>query len=180
MRQEGQSQLTELHEDSPDAIRCMISFMYGGDCLRQKDAEILFLVTIYALGDKYDIPLRRVLAGIKFAEELQKFDLSMTSELLEAIKMVYSTTLNSERVLRDAIMQIIRKFKVAFRNDKAFMEVFHSRLGNRKFAEDVLDGWAEFHVPAVAAAPVSADFNYWICSCGRTNVSDFSVPMSDY
>ena len=164
---EGQTKTITLHDDDPDMVSAMLCFLYTGNYKDGEDHEpaICFNAGMYALGDKYDIPLLKDLAAIKFKKDLEGFDLTMTLELLEAIKVIYTTTLASDKVLREALIPVLKAYKTALRRDEAFMEVFHSGLADGEFADDVLDAWVDFESPAVAPAsttPIST------CDCCQT------------
>ncbi len=164
LSQEGQTKTITLHDDDPDRVSAMLCFLYTGNYKDSEDHEpsVFWNAGMYALGDKYDIPLLKNLAAIKFKKELRDFDLTMTLELLEAIKVIYTTTLASDKVLREALTPVLKAYKTALWRDEAFMEVFHSGLADGEFAEDVVDAWVDFESPAVAPAsttPIST------CDC---------------
>lgn len=131
---------------------------------------LLFNAGIYALGNKYDVPLLKNLAEIKFKAVVKAFDPSMTPTLVEAIKIIYTTTLPSDKGLRNCLTAVYKSHKIALRKDDGFMELFGSGLDDGGLAVDVLDAWADFGsdaVPAITAAPART----WKCiACAEENL----------
>lgn len=127
---------------------------------------------MYVLGDKYDIPLLKNLAVINFKASLLTFDPSMMRDLIQAIRTVYTMTLESDRALRDALVPFLKAHKNGLRTEEGFMRFFRSGLDDGAFAVDVVDAWAEFGSPGIfhvvtPATAASSSMSGWVCgSCG--------------
>lgn len=109
-----------------------------------------FNARMYALADKYGI------------EDLKDFANNSLSQLLpcpgdqrtvdapifvKALKVVYTTTLSSDRGLRDLVIPTIKHCRVDLRNNADFMEMLGSGLDDGGFAADVFDALLELAQP---------------------------------
>lgn len=153
-----------IQEDDSAMIGSMVGFIYRGDYLDKTSTKepFSFNAGMYAVGDKYDIPLLKVLAEIKFSAALKDFTLSMTTPLVQAINIIYNTTLSSDRNLRNCILPILVKHKFALRKNGEFMGMFKSGLADGDFAEDVMDAWMGLD------ASLSCTDRPWYCrTCPR-------------
>ncbi|QDS67614.1 hypothetical protein FKW77_004167 [Venturia effusa] len=114
---ESQSGEIKLEDDDPMAVKAMIDAIYRADYSHGDNnvpsASLRFhaMVSVYALGDKFDIFLLRKLAKENF--ELGCKAIPEAQHLTSAIEEVYSSTLSSNRGLRDiAIRTAIRDSRV--------------------------------------------------------------------
>lgn len=132
-----------IHEDDPVMIESMICFIYRGDYSDSGGSKepLAFNAGVYATGDRYDVPMLKDLAEIKFSAALTKFTMSMTTALVQSINVIYNTTLSSDRGLRECVFPILAKHKFALRRNGEFMGLFKSGLADGGFAEDVMDAW---------------------------------------
>lgn len=124
-------------------IGSMLCFIYRGDYPDSDGTKepLSFNAGVYAIGDRYDVPMLKALAEIKISAALTRFTLTMTTALVQAINIIYNTTLSSDRGLRDCILPILIKHKFALRRNGEFMGLFKSGLADGDFAEDVMDAW---------------------------------------
>ena len=100
----------ELLDDNPEAVDVMIkyfySFEYDGNLKRNSMfADPLELhAAVYAVAEKYDVPDLKSLIVTKFCEDASTV-LLQKRNALPAINMVYSSTPECDRGLRDAIIE---------------------------------------------------------------------------
>lgn len=79
---------------------------------------------MYAIADKYSIPLLKHLAQIRFTTVLKEIgDVKEFGipNFVAAIDIIFNTTLSSDRGLRDAILPTLIRFQKELRNDEDFM-----------------------------------------------------------
>lgn len=120
-------------------------------------------VQMYALADKYDVPFLRQVAlkNIQFAiddaEKYRSVRHQIEAELLGAIPLLYSTTLDTDRPLRDVLLEYVKTHWV--------------RLST---TEELLDAFAQapvFAVEMVTAAnpktPYEGKRRRWCCTCDK-------------
>lgn len=93
------------------------------------------------------MPLLKELAREKFAAVLE--DVKDVAGLdipafAAAIDIIYTSTLASDRGLRDAIVPTLRQFKRELRNSDDFTGLIAAGLGEGDFALDVIDAWTKF------------------------------------
>lgn len=141
--QESHTRTITLQEDDPFMVMSMISFIYTSDysdCNLAK-VPLIFNAGMYALGDKYVIPLLKVLAEMKFSVALKSFNPSRAGIFVKAIHTIYTTTLSSDRELRRCLTPVLAKHKFALRNNGEFMGLVKSGLADGDFAGDVIDAW---------------------------------------
>lgn len=182
--QEGQTRNITLLEDDPKMIASMVYFIYTGDYKDDGDGKLpmLYNAGMYAVGDKYDIPLLKDLAASKFSNALQAFDNFIVNVFIDAIHTVYTTTLSSDRNLRDRLIPVLKSHKKVLRKDDGFMNLFSSGLDDGGFAIDVVDAWADFEVPVItpAVSLSSALDGSWDCLvCGSMVNSVYQLCCPD-
>ena len=115
--QEGQSKHIELEEESPHLVARMLQHLYGFDYSGHKISigadeepshvsELHTHVTMYAMGDRYDIEDLKEEALWKFkkAIEAKKGQVDEFPYFVEVIPTVYATTPDSDRGLRDIVV----------------------------------------------------------------------------
>jgi hypothetical protein len=79
---------------------------YGEEEVGEEESHLLTHTRVYALAEKYDIPSLKELSQGKFEMAMACFYDS--SEFADAIEEVYSTTVDSDRGLRDIVLQAFR------------------------------------------------------------------------
>lgn len=72
----------------------------------ESESHLVLHTQVYALGEKYDIPSLKQLARQKF--EMAAACYYDAAELAEAIDMVYQSTIDTDRGLRDVVVQLFR------------------------------------------------------------------------
>jgi len=87
-----------FHEDDPAMIGSMLCFIYRYDYPESNGTQepLSFNAGVYAMGDKYDVTLLKVLAEIKLSATLAGFTMFMTTALVQATSVIYNTTLSSD------------------------------------------------------------------------------------
>ena len=141
--------MVKLQEDDATLVHQMLVFLYSGhyDDDHPNKYSYEFNARMYALGDKY---------GIEDLKDFAKYTLSQwlpypgdrrtsrAPELVEALRVIYTTTLSSDRGLRDLVLPAIGHCRVDLRNDPEFMKLLSSGLDDGGFATDVFDALLEF------------------------------------
>ena len=147
----------------------MLRFLYTSDYPDDADDSRPLLVNtkVYALADKYQITALKDHAKKKF-----KTALSWSWDIIsfpEVVGMVYTTTLASDRGLRDCLVPFMTKHKEKLRESKAFMGLVRGRLADGEFAVDFIDAWAEPKESDAASATeihlLSGPFQCRHCKC---------------
>ena len=156
----------------------MLRFLYTSDY--QDDAEggrpLLVDAKMYAIGDKYGIDALKSLAKKKFSDALDAgWDIVSFPEVIET---VYTTTITSDRGLRDCLAPVLLEHKDDLHEHEGFIGLIKDKLSDGEFAMDVINAWAEFDVSdkATASKYTSGRFqcrkcrNKWdkcpSCGCG--------------
>ncbi|KAK0516987.1 hypothetical protein JMJ35_000142 [Cladonia borealis] len=151
--QEGESGVVKLPEDDPTLVHQMLVFLYSCDyddgAHRPTQHPYEFNARMYALADKY---------GIEDLKDFAKHSLSLwlpscgygsalfdASMFVKALKVIYTTTLSSDRALRDLVIPAIKTHRIELRGD--FVEMLSSGLGDGEFAMDVFDALLELAQP---------------------------------
>lgn len=70
----------------------------------ESESHLVLHTQVYALGEKYDIPSLKQLARQKF--EMAAACYYDAAELAEAIEVVYQSTIDTDRGLRDVVVQL--------------------------------------------------------------------------
>ena len=110
-------------------------------------APLIAHARMYAIADKYSVPLLKELAKERFATCLKNIESKGIQSLdiptlATAIEIIYTTTPDSDRGLRDAIIPIMIQFKTQLRASDEFMGLIMSNLGEGEFAVEVIDAFA--------------------------------------
>ena len=110
-------------------------------------APLVAHARMYAIADKYSVPLLKELAKERFATCLKNIESKGIQSLdiptlATAIEIIYTTTPDSDRGLRDAIIPIMIQFKTQLRASDEFMGLIMSNLGEGEFAVEVIDAFA--------------------------------------
>ncbi|KAK7564976.1 hypothetical protein IWX49DRAFT_291936 [Phyllosticta citricarpa] len=108
--QEAQTNRVPLEHDEPFAVKALIEYLYRfeyTDVGAPVNELLLFHVHIYAIGETYGVQGLKKLACDRFQavvedKTFEKLDLPM------AIKVIYTTTVSTDRGLRDKAIEIVR------------------------------------------------------------------------
>lgn len=105
--------MIRLKDDDPEAVVAMIHFMYGFDYEpisreRCQISPMPFHVSVYQVADKYDVPRLKEHARRKFASALKTC--WTMDDFPATILDAYSTTLPTDRGLRDLIVSICLEY----------------------------------------------------------------------
>ena len=96
---------------------------------------------VYAIADKYRVGLLKDLAVCNFSLALVNIQAAAIPSFIAAIEVIYSTTLGSDRGLRDCIRTKLLEFRQVLRDSDDFMALILSGLGDGEFAVEVIDVW---------------------------------------
>ncbi len=99
---------------------------------------------MYAIADKYGIPLLKDLALANFIsmiEDIEDSKIIDVSTFVAAVDIIFSSTLSSDRGLRDAIVPALVQFKSDLRDSEEFVGLIAAGLGEGDFALEVIDAW---------------------------------------
>ena len=174
MSQEGISHIIELKEDDPALLREVLKACYTGtyDDTISGCNELDFDAQVYSLADKYDIQfLKELSKGLVQAKLDGPLDIP---QFLKAVRTIYTTTLSSDRGLRDILVPVLDNHRKALNNDDGFLDLLRSGLGDGDFAVDVVAVLVKFLEPRPELVYLCADCSYqashssrWI-SCKRS------------
>ena len=99
---------------------------------------------MYALGDKFDIAVLKDAALVKFNKHATKYGREDLLQLIECIPLVYSSTPDSDRALRDATIEKIKSRPSRFLNEdvnKSYQKVL---IEVPEFSWDLHQYWMTF------------------------------------
>lgn len=143
--------MVNLPEDDPALVHEMLVFLYSCDyenaVIHPTQYPYEFNASMYALADKYGIEDLKDFAKYWLSQWLEDGLQFEISDFVKAIKVIYSTTLKSDRALGDLVIPVIKKCRIALRNDSDFVEILRSGLGDGEFAMDVFDALSELAQP---------------------------------
>ena len=125
----------------------MLVFLYSNyyeeaaDISNQHPLE--FNARMYGLADKYRIEDLKDFAKWAFSLWLPSTSYGKaqfkTSIFVKALRVIYTTTLNSDRPLCDLVFPVIKDYSIDLRDDSGFVEMLSSGFGDGEFARDVFD-----------------------------------------
>ena len=123
------------------------SYLYAYDYHVGTNGELPIIAhaRMYAIAEKYNIPPLKELAQEKFAATLWDVNNAKDFDIpafVAAIDIIFSSTLSTDRGLRDTILPTMVHFKAELRNSNDFMGLITAGLGNLNFAVEVTDAWA--------------------------------------
>ena len=118
--QESADRRIELPDDKPEMVLRMIEYFYLGQYRddvfttgfpEKRNSAMDTNVEMYALGDKYGIKGLKNLSAEKFQNSLNasRRKLGEGGTVLCAISLVYATTPDTDRILRDIVLSIPRR-----------------------------------------------------------------------
>ncbi len=97
---------------------------------------------VYAIADRYGVGLLKDLAKENFATAITETRSADIDSFIAAIEVVYTSTLGSDRGLRDCLLPKLREFKQQLRDSDEFMALIIEGFGEGEFAVEVIDAWA--------------------------------------
>ena len=153
--------MVKLPEDDPALVHEMLVFLYSCDyneeALYSCDYDetqtstqhpFEFNARMYGLADKF---------GIEDLKDFAKYSLSQwlapsvpyndTSTFVKGLRVIYTTTLSSDRGLRDLVIPAFKQDRFDLRKDPDFVELLSSGWGDGEFAMDVFDALLELARP---------------------------------
>ena len=161
--------MIELKDDDPQMAGLLLRYFYVHDYQVDNDGKAPLIVhpRMYAIAEKYGVTLLKDIAKEKFGTSLGDIQSKGVASLdiptfTTAIDVIYTTTLASDRGLRDAIIPIMTAFKTQLRASDDFMALIRGTLADGDFAVDVIDAWAGMGDAAKANA-VSSNRSCRIC-----------------
>ena len=114
--QEAGTAVIELPDESPAAVKSMLSALYTGDyattdTLMQFGSDFTHHAVVYALGDKYDIQAVKDLAFAKYAKEFEKTKSAYYDydDLVSSLSFIYLSTSPTDRRLRESIVACFQR-----------------------------------------------------------------------
>ncbi|KAI7229213.1 hypothetical protein KC330_g7559 [Hortaea werneckii] len=119
--------LEQLGHDDPSAVKCMLEFIYLHDYgvgpieldidATARGDELSLHANVYALGEKYEIVAMKEASFGKFADKAES---SWNSEdFRNAVKIVFTTTAEQDRDLRDLVTRILSEHRRELAPDSA-------------------------------------------------------------
>ncbi|KAL2045576.1 hypothetical protein N7G274_002004 [Stereocaulon virgatum] len=166
------SGMLELKDDDSQVAGLLLRYFYthdyqvddNGNAPHIVHAPLVVHAHMYAIADKYGVTLLKDIAKEKFTTFLQDIRSKGAASLdipafATAIGVIYTTTLASDRGLRDAIVPVMVAFETQLRASDDFMALIRGTLADGDFAVDVIDAWADMRNAASSS---------WSCgNCGR-------------
>lgn len=86
--------------------------------------------------------LLKDLAQEKFAKAIGNTKVADIPSFIVAVEIIYTTTLGSDRGLRDLVIPKLKEFRQQLRDSDEFMALMLSGLGDGEFVVEVIDAWA--------------------------------------
>ena len=98
---------------------------------------------VYAIADKYGVELLKDLTKERFAMAITEARVIDIPSFITAIEVVYTSTLGSDRGLRDCPLPKLKEFKQQLRGSDEFMALILWGIGEGELAVEVIDAWAD-------------------------------------
>lgn len=144
--------MVKLQEEDASLVHQMLVFLYscGYDDAHPTQNPYEFNARMYALADKYGIVNLKDFAKyslsllLPYPGDLRTFKAPM---FVKALRVIYTTTLSSDRGLRDLVLPAIKCCRVDLRENVDFMEMLSSGLDDGGFVTDVFDALLELAQP---------------------------------
>ncbi|PWY80864.1 hypothetical protein BO94DRAFT_548160 [Aspergillus sclerotioniger CBS 115572] len=126
---ETKENLIDLHDDDPAIIEEMLRFMYGFSYTPRSDTipPLLFHVKAYRIGDKYEIPGLKDAAKRTFVKDVKRDWKS--DAFVSAIKEAYTTTMPTDRGIRDPLVNIAMQHIDTFMQEEEFKRALRETVG---------------------------------------------------
>ncbi|KAK2812812.1 hypothetical protein FQN50_001141 [Emmonsiellopsis sp. PD_5] len=115
--------LVLFEEEDPRVIEAMIRFVYESDYQHDDETTqgVIFHTMVYAAGEKYGIPSLKTHAASKFKSMLDcSFE---TIDLPLVVAAVYTTTVSTDRELRNCFGPVINRHIRKLMGDEMFIEL---------------------------------------------------------
>jgi len=145
---ESKERKITLEEDTPEVVDAMLRFMYHfnydeGSFLQARSSPMVFHAEVYGIADKYDIPFLATYAKEKFKEAISTgWD---KEDFPQAILEAYSSTPESDRGLRDLILNVCQDHISDLRDKPSFVNAM--RQTTSLFAADLAQRLAKSNQP---------------------------------
>lgn len=135
---EGVSHVIELKEDDPALLREFLVACYtcSYDDSAGRENQLDFHARMYGMADKYDVPFLKELSKSMFHAQI-KGPIDMPP-FLKAVQSIYTTTLSSDRGLRDLLIPALKTHRHTLNKDDGFSDLIKSGLADGEFAADVI------------------------------------------
>lgn len=143
--QEGASGIIELKEEDPQYAGILLRYFYAHDYQIDDNGKppLVAHARVYAIADKYGVGLLKDLAQKKFTMAITKTRDTDIPSFIAAIKVIYTSTVGSDRGLRDCLLPKLEYYKQQLRDSDEFMALILSGLGDGELAVEVIDAWAD-------------------------------------
>ena len=115
--------MVTLDDEAPELVEHMISTLYSGDYIVEHDPNadgawpLLIHAHLYAMGDKFGIAALRYCAVKKTALELRHRETSWHNDIIPTARVIWSTTLSSDRGLRNQYIKHFLVTRTSMMND---------------------------------------------------------------
>lgn len=141
--EEGCRGSIELKEDDPQYAGILLRYFYAHDYQIDDNGKprLVADARVYAIADKYGVGLLKDLAKQNFATAITGTTAADIPSFIEAIRVIYTSTLGSDRGLRDCILPKLQELKQQLRDSNEFMDLMLSGLGDGEFEVEVIDAW---------------------------------------
>lgn len=153
-RKEGCLGSIELKDEDPQYVGILLRSFYAHDYHIDDNGNptLMAHACVYAIADKFGVGLLKDLAAAKFSLALKDIRDADIPDFIAAIEVVCTSTLGSDRGLRDFIKPKLIEFRQQLRDSDHLMALFVSDLGEGEFAVRVLDAWTGLSAPRTLAA----------------------------
>ena len=112
---------------------------------------------MYGVADKYDIPFLKALSKGKLQAQLDgPMDIP---RFLKAVRTIYTTTLSSDRGLRDLLLPVLKQHWSALNKNSGFLDLIKSGLADGDFVGDAIAAMSQLLDP-------KPKFDYFCRECG--------------
>ena len=104
---------------------------------------LIFDAKMYAIGDKYHVPSLKEKAKAHFYDYLSKLEACHTDMVffidgfLEILTIIYTSTPNSDRGLRDALVPFVKHQQPLLMEHEDFLDLMRSGFGDGELATDM-------------------------------------------
>ena len=136
--QEALFQVIEIREEDPALLQETLRACYTGiyDDSVSGDNKLDFNARMYAMADKYDIPFLKDLSKSMFTAQL--YGPLTVPQFLDAVQTIYTSTLSSDRGLRDLLVPSLIKNRILLSKEEVFLDLVRSGFADGDFAVDVI------------------------------------------
>lgn len=123
----------------------MLLYFYACDYsdAGENSGDAIINVLVYAIADKYSVPLLKALAIEKFEDVMSSKHPTWNPDAFAGVCIqIYSTTPSSDRGLRDCAKDLMEEHKESLHLNEAFRSLLRDSLLDGDFVLDVVDAWA--------------------------------------